>query len=108
MVSTPPDVKQNLSSAESAFKTGKYSETRYALQQAMLGVEMEIGHKILKTLPETVSGLKKDEAEDQVTSTGWGWAGLTIQRQYKNNDDKQLNVMVANNAVLDECGKYVF
>ena len=99
LVSTPPDVKQNLSSAESAFKTGKYSETRYALQQAMLGVEMEIGHKILKALPETVSGLKKDEAEDQVTSTGWGWAGLTIQRQYKNNDDKQLNVMVANNAV---------
>jgi hypothetical protein len=57
LISTPPDVKQNLADAEGYFKSGKFSETRQAVQQAMLGVEMEIGHKILKYLPERISGL---------------------------------------------------
>ncbi len=97
LVTTPPDVKENLAAAEASFKGGNYGEARYAVQQAMLGVEMEIGQKILKSLPETVAGLKKDEKADQVTSTGWGWVGLTIQREYEEGD-KQLTVTVANNS----------
>ena len=99
MITTPPDVNQNLADAETSYKSGKYGEARYAVQQAMLGVEMEIGQDILKSLPETVSGLKKEASADQVTSTGWGWAGLTIQRLYKNDDDKELTVIIANNSV---------
>lgn len=98
LISTPPDVKQNLAAAETSFKGGKFSETRLAVQQAMLGVEMEIGHQILKSLPESISGLKKNAEVEQVTSNGWGWAGLTILRQYDNSDDKQLRLTVANNS----------
>jgi hypothetical protein len=97
LVTTPPDVKENLTSAENAFKGGNYGEARYAVQQAMLGVEMEIGQQILKSLPEAVAWLKKDAAADQVTSTGWGWVGLTIHREYEEGD-KQLSVTVANNS----------
>ncbi|HLT73822.1 MAG TPA: hypothetical protein VKZ68_02010 [Ohtaekwangia sp.] len=97
LVSTPPDVKQNLSDAESAFKSANYGEARYAVQQAMLGVELEIGNKVLASLPESVSGLPKLPEEDQVTSTGWGWAGLTIQRVYR-KDDKELSATIANNS----------
>ncbi len=100
LVSTPPDVKENLTNAESKYKAGQYSQSRSALQQAMLGVEMEIGHKILKSLPESISGLKKNAETDQVTSSGWGWAGLTIQRQYTDGNDKELMVTVVNNAAL--------
>ena len=100
LVSTPPDVKQNLTDAESTYKVGKYGESRYALQQAMMGVEMEIGHKILKSLPESIAGLKKNNEADQVTSSGWGWAGLTIQRQYTDGNDKELQVNIVNNAAL--------
>lgn len=98
LISTPPDVKQNLAAAETSFKSGKFSDTRLAVQQAMLGVEMEIGHKILKSLPETISGLKKNAEVEQVTSNGWGWAGLTILRQYDNSAGKQLRLTVANNS----------
>lgn len=97
LVTTPPNVNENLSTAETAFKNASYNEARYAVQQAMLGVEMEIGKNILKSLPETVAGLKKVESADQVTSTGWGWVGLTIQREY-GEGDKQLTVTIANNA----------
>lgn len=100
LISTPPDVKQNLIDAEAAYKKNSYGEARYAVQQAMLGVELEIGNKILKSLPESVVGLNKDADADQVTSTGWGWAGLTIQREYKGAKDKQLNVIIANNSVM--------
>jgi hypothetical protein len=97
LISTPPDVKQNLADAETSFKSHSYGDARYAVQQAMLGVEMEIGNQVLKSLPETVSGLPKQVEEDKVTSTGWGWAGLTIQRAYR-KDDKQLTTTIANNA----------
>lgn len=98
LITTPPNVTENLGSAEAAFKNGNYNDARYAVQQAMLGVEMEIGQNILKSLPETVAGLKKDAAADQVTSTGWGWVGLTIHREYTEGD-KQMTVTIANNSV---------
>lgn len=97
LVMTPPDVKQNIADAETSFKSGNYSEARYAIKQAMLGVEMEIGQNVLKSLPETVAGLKKDAEADQVTSMGAGWVGLTIHREYENGD-KQLSIDIANNS----------
>jgi len=97
LVTTPPDVKATLADAETAYKSASYGDARYAVQQAMLGVEMEIGNKVLSSLPQTVSGLPSEKESDQVTSTGYGWAGLTIQRQYQ-KDDKQLHTMIANNS----------
>lgn len=97
LISSPPDVNQNLADAETAYNAKSYGEARYAVQQAMLGVEMEIGNNILKSLPETVSALPADKSTDQVTSTGYGWAGLTIHREYL-KDDKQLRVTIANNS----------
>jgi len=99
LVTTPPDVKENLSFAETSFKSSNYGEARSALQQAILGVEMEIGQELLKSLPETVAGLSKQNDKDQVTSTGWGWVGLTIHREYL-KDDKQLSMTIANNSVM--------
>lgn len=97
LVVTPPDVKENLSVAETVFGQGKYSEARYAVQQAMLGVEMQIGQQILKTLPEAIGKLNVDPKADQVTSTGWGWVGLTIKREY-NKDDQEFRFTIANNS----------
>lgn len=99
LVSTPPDVRANLGDATTAWQGKKYSEARYSVQQAMLGVEMEIGTKILKSLPVTISGLKRDESQDRVTSNGYGWAGLTIERDYSGASEKRLDLTVANNAV---------
>ena len=106
MVTTPPDVKENLSSAETAFKSQNYGSARYALQQAILGVEMEIGNKLLKSLPETVAALPKQADQDQVTSSGWGWAGLNIQRSYL-ADNKQFRFTIANNSMLSAINQFL-
>ena len=97
LISTPPDVKRNLAEAETSYKAGSYGEARYAVQQAMLGVEMEIGKKVLESMPASVNGLDKVVEADQVTSSGFGWSGLTIHREYL-KDDKQLTATIANNS----------
>lgn len=106
LVTTPPDVKENLASAETAFKGENYGAARYAIKQAILGVEMEIGSQLLKSLPETVAGLPKQADQDQVTSSGWGWAGLNITRSYL-ADNKQFKFTIANNSLLSAMNQFL-
>jgi len=91
LVSTPPDIIANINSSETSFKDNKYSEARFALQQAILGTELQIGKEILKSLPDSVLGLQKMTEKDKVASSGWGWSGLTISRDYQ-KDDKLVGV----------------
>lgn len=105
LVTTPPDVNAALTEAEAAFKKNQYSDARFSVQQAMLGVEMMIGKEILKGLPEKIDVMSRDTLSDKVASTSWGWVGLTIERDYieggrENTKDnrKELDFMLANNA----------
>lgn len=101
LVSSPPDVNAALIDAEAAYKKNQYGDSRYSVQQAMLGVEMMIGKEILKSLPDSIAPMKKDTTSDKVTSSGWGWVGLTMERDYRQNidkDPKELSFMLANNA----------
>lgn len=106
LITTPPDVKENLNSSETAFKAQNYGAARYAIQQAILGVEMEIGNKLLKSLPETIAGLPKEADQDQVTSSGWGWAGLNIHRSYQ-GENKQFTLTIANNSLLSVINQFL-
>ena len=101
LVTSPPDVNAALIDAEAAFKKNQYGDARFSVQQAMLGVEMMIGKEILKGLPDSIAPMKKDTTSDKVTSSGWGWVGLTMQRDYRQNiekDPKELSFMLSNNA----------
>ena len=101
LVTSPPDVNAALIDAEAAFKKNQYGDARFSVQQAMLGVEMMIGKEILKGLPDSIAPMKKDTTSDKVTSSGWGWVGLTMQREYRQNiekDPKELSFILANNA----------
>jgi hypothetical protein len=94
---TPPDVNQQITDASTSYSTAKYSDARYSIQQALVGVEIQLGREILKSLPSPVVGLQKDTTQDKVTSTQWGWNNLTIQRIYSDQRDKQLTVTIGNN-----------
>lgn len=99
LIVSAPDVNENIAEAEVSFNSRDYSGARYAIRQAIIGVEMEIGEDVLNSMPASVSGLSKVEESDNVTSTGIGFVGLTIQREYSSSD-RQLNVTVANNSAL--------
>jgi len=99
LVTTPPDVKENIANAETAYKDKNYVDARYSIRQAILGVEMEIGHNILEDFPGSVKGLNTVPEEDKVTSGGIGFSGLTIERMYRATD-QELRITVANDAIL--------
>jgi hypothetical protein len=96
---TPPDVNQQMIDAETAHTAAKYSDARYSIQQALVGVEIQLGREILKSLPSPVVGLTKDTLQDKVSSTQWGWNNLTIQRVYTDQKDKQLTITIGNNVL---------
>jgi hypothetical protein len=99
LVTTPPDVLQNIEDADAYFGNKNYTDARFAVRQAILGIEMEMGNKILKDLPEEIGGLPFVKDEDLVASTGIGFIGMTIQRIYR-QDDKEFQVIVGNDAAL--------
>lgn len=96
---TPPDVNEQITEASQFHDTGKYSEARYAVQQALMGVEIQLGREILKSLPMTAAALPADTTQDKVVSTAWGWSNMTIQRVYTDKNDKQLSISIGNNAL---------
>lgn len=91
----PPDVKTQMAEAETAHAAKNYSDARYSLQQALMGVEIQLGRQILKSLPTSVDALSVDTVQDIVMSTQWGWSNLNIQRVWKKGD-KQLTMTVGN------------
>jgi hypothetical protein len=96
---TAPDVVDNINDAASAFNNGSYTESRYAVRQAILGIEMEIGQHILDGFPESVNGLRTVPEQDKVSSMSIGFVGLVIERVYREKD-QQLTVTVGNDAAM--------
>jgi hypothetical protein len=94
-----PDVLANIDQADAAFGNKKYGDARFGLRQAILGIEMEIGEKILEGLPESINGLPAIKEQDNVMSSGIGFVGLMIERTYR-KDDKQFKVTVGNEAAM--------
>lgn len=92
----PPDVMQNITDAETANQGAKYSEARYAIQQALMGVEIQMGRELLQSLPANVDNMPKDTTKDKVMSTSYGWNNLSMQRVYSDGKDKQVTVTIGN------------
>jgi len=92
----PPDVNAEMADAQSAHAAKNYSDARYALQQALMGVEIQLGNQVLKSLPANADGLDADISKDVVMSTQWGWSNLSIQRVWQNKSDKQLTITIGN------------
>lgn len=104
----PPDVNQQIIDAEQAHTAANYSDARYSIQQALIGVEIQLGRELLKSLPDPVVGLPKDTTQDKVMSTQWGWNNMTMQRIYTDKKDKQLTVTIGNNALYSGVANLYF
>ncbi|MEN0050506.1 MAG: hypothetical protein AAF806_25800 [Bacteroidota bacterium] len=96
---TPPNVSQHIQDANTAVANQNYTSAKFEIQQAILGVELEIGYKILENLPNTIDGMSFDENNDQVSSSGYGFVGFTVGRSYEGSG-KVLNFGIVSNNVL--------
>lgn len=102
----PPDVKASMNDAMQTHKAGKYTDARFALQQALMGVEIQLGRQVLKSLPMTVAALAADTLKDKVSSSQWGWSNLAIQRVYSDKADKQLTITIGNAGGYNTIAQY--
>lgn len=94
--STPPDVLEQMKQSEQSFASGNFSDARYSIQQAITGVEIQLGKLILKSLPEKVTEMTRDSSRNVVYSNQWGWSNLTIQTVYSGKEEKQLTLTIGN------------
>lgn len=93
----PPDVNKNIAAAQSSLDEKNYDGTRFAVQQALIGVELEIGYQVLEALPKSLNGIQSDPEDDEISSTGVGFAGLNIGRDYR-SDAQYIDLGIMNNA----------
>jgi hypothetical protein len=104
----PPDVAEQIKEAETANTAGNFSDARYAIQQALIGVELQIGKEILKSLPTSVNSLPADTLQDKLVSTQWGWNNLTILRVYTDGKDKEATISIGNNLMYSSLAYLYF
>lgn len=96
---TPPKVEEHLENASSALGSERWSEARFEVKEAMHGVEIELGYKILEEMPKSVKGLSYNADDDGVVSTGIGFVGMVVSRYY-GDDGKRITATIGNNSAL--------
>jgi hypothetical protein len=80
---TAQDVNEKLKEASSAYQSGDLENARFALQEALNGINQAIGQDILNKLPEKMNDMGKVENSDNVSGTNMGFAGLYVSREYQ-------------------------
>jgi hypothetical protein len=91
------DVPACIDAASASYKSEKYTQSRNSVREALQGIELEIGKKVLESLPQSVNDLSKQDDADRVTSSGINFAGLMIEREYAKGD-QELRLIIANNS----------
>lgn len=76
------DVNDNLNNAGTAYNSGDLNDSRFALQEALNGVNEAIGQDILALMPTTMGNMTVVEGSDNVTGANIGFAGLYVNREY--------------------------
>jgi hypothetical protein len=76
------DVNEKLDEAQTAYKSGDLESSRFALQEALQGINQAIGREILEMLPAKLGDMAKVDTDDNVTGTAVMFAGLFVNRRY--------------------------
>ena len=98
IVTMGQDFDKNLSSARSAYASGKLEDARFAMEQMLRELDAAIGKEILKMLPTKMGTLNTNAVDDNVTGGG-GITGLFVHRTY-GAQPKMIQVEIINNSPM--------
>jgi hypothetical protein len=82
---TAQDFDKNLSTARTAYGSGKLEDARFAMQQMMNDIDVIIGKEVIKLLPAKLEALNANTKNDNVTANT-GLAGVVIHRDYSSGE----------------------
>jgi hypothetical protein len=94
------EVTASLSSAKSAYQTKNLEETRFALENALKEVNMEIGKQALALLPLSLGQLKADPKNDDVAGMAVLFAGLNVMRDYNSATENATLTIITDSPML--------
>lgn len=92
------DFNANVQTARSSYSAGNLENSRFAMQQMLLELDIISGKETLKILPETLGGLTAKVSDDAVNA-GSGFAGAVIHREYQGGD-KTAELEIISNSPL--------
>lgn len=95
---TAQDFAKNVSTARSAYAAGNLQDSRFAMEQMLRDLDIEIGKEILKLLPAKIGTRNANTTSDNVNGTG-GFTGLFVERQY-GADPNNASIEIINNSPL--------
>lgn len=84
-IANAQETSAKLKEAETAYSNHNLDNARMALQDALEGINKEIGNEILKMLPVKLNELSCNQKEDNVTGAS-GFAGLFVTRSYASGE----------------------
>ncbi|MEI9919489.1 MAG: hypothetical protein WDO14_11875 [Bacteroidota bacterium] len=93
------DFDKNLATAKSSYGSGDLDNARFAMEQMLRDLDIQIGKEILKLLPTQIGTLKSDEKKDNLTG-GAGYAGGLYVQRYYGADPKEAQLEIINNSPL--------
>lgn len=93
------DVPGLLDEASSSYSSGDLENARFALQEALNGINQAIGEDILSQMPASIGDLSMVEGSDNVTGTNLGFAGLYVNRDY-NSETASLNFQIISDSPM--------
>lgn len=81
------DFNKNITTARNAYAGGNLEDARFAMQQMLNDLDMEIGKEVLKMLPTKMGALASNATSDNVTANA-GMLGVLIHRDYGTEERK--------------------
>lgn len=93
------DFDKNLATAKSSYGSGDLDNARFAMEQMLRDLDIQIGKEILKLLPAQIGTMKSDEKKDNLTG-GAGYAGGLYVQRYYGADPKEGEIQIINNSPL--------
>ena len=92
------DFNKNITTARNSYAGGNLEEARFAMQQMLNDLDVEIGKEVLKMLPTKMGPLSSNSSNDNVTANT-GLAGVLVHRDY-GTEGQILNLDLMSNSPL--------
>lgn len=97
------DLSKHLATAKASYNDNKLEAAHFALQQAMVEVDILTGKKVIALLPETLDTMKANKQDDNVYANS-GFIGATIHRSWGRKEQSEgsqsANLDIINNSPL--------
>jgi hypothetical protein len=93
------EFNKNLTTARSAYASGKLEDARFAMQQMLNDIDIIIGREVMKLLPAKMDALASNAKSDNVTANT-GLAGVVIHRDYGTGEKTALIDIMSNSPLV--------